>query len=149
VFTVARWLGVGYSTLVHHIQASLHLIGRAKSEALLANSPRAIRKMLTGLKTGANVMVVDGAWTGRPVDVHVGDLIIISHDGTVEGTETSPLAEFISDARNGLLWEARRPGIGRIAGTEWSCFMRVSRRGYVGRSLFRHLEPAVDDEEAR
>ena len=44
------------------------------------------------------------------------------------------------------LFRARRPGLGKIRNNEgWSAFVRVSRRAFVGRSIFRHL--AEEDGE--
>ena len=47
-----------------------------------------------------------------------------------------------------LLARAVRPGISRVAATDsnWSAYIRVSRNGYSGRSMYRFLEEAEDDE---
>ena len=51
-----------------------------------------------------------------------------------------------SEVEHGRLFRAAMPGIGRLeTGTTWSAFVRVSRRDYVGRALYRHWEEAGDE----
>lgn len=49
--------------------------------------------------------------------------------------------EHMADRNGGRLISATRPGIARIDDSSgWSAFIRVSRREFVGREIFRHLE---------
>ena len=124
------------------------MIAAAKSDTLLAVPPSEIRRKLVGGGTIANIVVVDAAWTGRPVDVHVGDHLLLPADALID-QRPSLLLKMTGDVAAGVLWEAKRPGIGRIVGSGWSSFVRVSRHGYIGRSMFRHLEPAGDDDASQ
>ncbi len=141
-FLVAGYFGVGYTTLIHHMRSALHILPDTQARALLKVKPRKAQSLLLGWETPNPVVVVDDHWTGRAIDVEVGDSIFIRRDAQYEGACIEPL----SGVKHGRLFRAAKPGIGRLeAGATWSAFVRVSRRGYVGRSLYRHWEE-VDDE---
>ena len=141
-FMVASYFGVGYTTLIHHMRSALQVLPDTQAQALLKVSPRKAQSLLLGWQTPQVVVVVDGHWTGRAVDVEVGDLIFAPRGAQSEGTCFEPS----SDVEHGRLFVAGRPGIGRLeAGGTWSAFVRVSRRDYVGRALYRHWEEAGDE----
>ena len=74
--------------------------------------------------------------------MELGDLIFVQGGAQSEGAcvEPSPHMEY------GRLFRAASPGIGRLeSGTAWSAFVRVSRRDYVGRALYRHWEEARNE----
>ena len=141
-FMVAGYFGVGYTTLIHHMRSALQVLPDTRAQALLKVSPRKAQALLLGWQTPQTVVVVDGHWTGRAVDVEVGDLIFVPGGAQSEGTCFEPS----SDLEHRRLFVAGRPGIGRLeAGDTWSAFVRVSRRDYVGRALYRHWEEAGDE----
>ena len=138
-YVVACWLGVGYTTLIHHMRDVLTLTPRAHAEALLKVKPKQIRAALTGRETVENVIAVDTHWTGRPIDLEVGDLVMLPPGTTFEGKCIDVVER--SAARTILRGVA--PGEdGRVVNAEtgWPSFLRVARRGYHGRNLFRHRE---------
>jgi len=140
-FMVAGYFGVGYTTLVHHLRGALQVMADTRAQALLRVSPRKAQSLLLGWQTPQNVVVVDAHWTGRAVDVEVGDLIFVRGGAQSEGACLEPSR----DVEPGRLFRAVRPGVGRLeAITAWSAFVRVSRRDYVGRARFRHWEEAAD-----
>ena len=142
VFLIAKYFGVGYTTLIHHMRSALRVLPGVRAKALLRVSSRKAQSLLLGLQTPHNVVEVDAFWTGRTVDVEVGDLIFVRGGAQFEGA----CIELSSDIANGQLFRAARPGIGRLeASTAWSAFVRVSRRDFVGRSLYRHLEEVEDE----
>ena len=141
-FFVAGCFGVGYTTLVHHLRGALQVLPETRAQALLKVSPRKAQSLLLGWETSQTVVVVDAHWNGRAVDVEVGDLIFVRGGARSEGACVEPS----SDVEHGRLFRAARPGIGRLeADTAWSAFVRVSRRDYVGRALYRHWEEAGDE----
>jgi hypothetical protein len=75
----------------------------------------------------------------------VGDHVLLTADSIID-QQTPLLVQVGHLASDPMMWEAKRPGIGRIVGSKWSVFLRVSRQGYIGRGLYRHLEPAEGDE---
>ena len=140
-FMVAGYFGVGYTTLIHHLRSALQMLADTRAQALLRVSPRQAQSLLLGWQTPQNVVVVDAHWTGRAVDVEVGDLILVRGGAQSEGACLEPA----SDVEPGRLFRAVEPGVGRLeATTAWSAFVRVSRRHYMGRARFRHWEEAAD-----
>lgn len=136
-FMVAGYFGVGYATLVHHLRSAFRALTDAQARALLRISPRKAQSLLVGWQTKRTIVVVDTHWTGRAVDVEVDDLVFVLGEVQSEGTCFEPSA----DLERGKLFTATKPGIGRlIIGNSWSAFVRVSRRDYVGRALYRHWE---------
>ena len=142
IYMVSGYFGVGYATLVQHLRSALQVLPDTRAHALLKVSPREAQSLLLGWQTPDTVKVVDAHWTGRAVDVELGDLIFVRGGAQSEGACIEPS----SDVEHGRLFRAARPGIGRLeAGITWSAFVRVSRRDYVGRALYRHWEEVGDD----
>ncbi|MGH9904809.1 MAG: ImmA/IrrE family metallo-endopeptidase, partial [Pyrinomonadaceae bacterium] len=144
-YTVAGQLGVGYQTLVQHLQLSLNLISSTHAQELLRTTPKKLRCSLLGNNSARHLVIVDNWWGNVAVDLQVGDLAIIPVNVTVEGKS----AVSVSDHELGQLIEARQPGISRAESHDesWAVFIRVSRKDFIGRSIYRHLEdPDVDDK---
>ena len=141
-FLIAGYFGVGYATLIHHMRSALQVLHGTRAQALLGVSPRKAQSLLLGLRMPHKVVEVDAYWTGRAVDVEVGDFIFVRSGAQSDGACIEPS----SDVEHGRLFRAARPGIGRLeAGTAWSAFVRVSRRDFVGRSVYRHWEEVEDE----
>ena len=142
VSLVAGYFGVGYTTLIHHLRNALQVLPYSRAQELLSVRPREAQLRPSGLQTPYNVLEVDAFWTGRAVDVEVGDFIFVRSGAQSEGNCIEPS----SDIEQGRLFRAARPGIGRLeTNTAWSAFVRVSRRGFVGRSLYRHWKEVADE----
>lgn len=153
VFCVAGWLGVGYSALVHHMCWSLKLITWRHAEELLAIKLPRLREELLGRTIASDVYMVDSCWTGRPLDLKIGDIAIVPSGAVVESTTGVYAADpkhapaVASTTRRGVrVVEATTTGLGRIAAGDWAVFVRVSEREYAGRNLYRHLS-AVDSDD--
>lgn len=138
VYTVAGWLGVGYTALVHHMRGSLGMLTYPQSVRLLKASPKDIRASILGREVRENLLVVGEKWTNRAVDVQVGDLILLP-SGTYHEAKNLRVVE---EAERTVLLSATAPGVGRVYRPEsgWAAFVRVSRRNYVGLGPYRHLE---------
>ena len=134
---VAGYFGVGYATLVHHLRSAFRALTDAQAKALLKVRRRQAQELLLGWHPRQSVVAVDAHWAGRAVDVEVGDYIFFLGEAQSEGMCIEPYAGL----EKGKLFTATRPGIGRLkADNSWSAFVRVSRRGFVGRALYRHWE---------
>ena len=139
---VSNYFGVGYTTLIHHLRNALLLLPSPQAEKLLKVPPRRAQALSLGWETSETVWIADEYWTGRSIDVEVGDLIFVLGRPRLEGG----CVEHVADRDGGRLICARQPGIGRLEdGSGWSAFIRVSRREFVGRSLFRHQEEGDDE----
>ena len=142
VYVISNYFGVGYTTLIHHLRNALLLLPGPRAEQLLKVPPRRAQALSLGWETSDTVWIVDEYWTGRPIDTEVGDLIFVLGQPRLEGR----CVEHVADRDGGRLIRARQPGISRLEdSSDWSAFIRVSRREFIGRSLFRHHEE-VDDE---
>lgn len=142
MLSIAGWFGVGYGTLIHHMRSSLGMLSKPGAKALLSIQPKRIRQQILGVPTGSDCFLVDHTWVGRPLDLQIGDVALVDpvvnvENGCLTAAGTTP---------DGLqVLEAVATGIGRVVGPAWATFVRVQKRGFVGRAIFRHLE-TVDDE---
>jgi hypothetical protein len=143
-FVVATWLGVGYTTLIHHMEKALGLLDRCRAEELLRHQPVAIRSRLVGRECRENLIIADDHWCGRAIDVQMTDLILLPPDVRLEGR----CVELLEWDEMRTLARAITPGIGRVAanGSSWSAYIRVSRQQFIGLAKYRFLEE-VDDAE--
>jgi Zn-dependent peptidase ImmA (M78 family) len=139
VYTVAGQLGVGYETLIHHMLRVLCYISPGRAQVLRKTTPKQIREALLGVDRTRHLVIADRAWTEVAIDLQVGDMAIVPSGTRLEGTSV------VVDGRHGFLGTLVRggaPGISRAESDDgsWSCFIRVSRRDYVGWSTYRHWE---------
>ncbi|MBX3356444.1 MAG: ImmA/IrrE family metallo-endopeptidase [Phycisphaeraceae bacterium] len=136
LFVIAGELGVGFTTLVRHLQYGLELISAASTTALLRSSPKQIRGELSGDPSAPPLTIVGRAWPSVPVDLEVGDLLgvpmglDISGGGMINGPSS---AEY-------TFLRAERPGEFRptIGGRQVRA--RVARHGFVGQLKYRYLD---------
>jgi hypothetical protein len=141
-YRVACWLGVGYSTLAGHLHYALRTITQDQYAMIDRFTPKTIRESVLGQPTPDELIIVDEQWGGRPVDAAVGDFLLLPHGTTVEG----PFCDKRADLAYGVLFQAVTPGVGRFESSGgWAAFVRVSRKHYEGRSMFRHLEEVEYD----
>jgi hypothetical protein len=103
---------------------------------------RTIRSSFVRVENVEHVVVVDQCWVDRAIDVRVSDLIVLPAGAELEG----PCVDTLEGSDGRVIARAVRPGIGRVTveSVGWAAFVRVSRRGYVGRSVYR-FEEEVDD----
>jgi len=143
VYRLASWLGVGYTALVNHLGRVLRLVSPEQAAALAKLRLPAIRKSLLGFDCSQHLIIADEAWSGRPIDADVSDLIMLPADATLEGA----VLETLHRDQKLCIARAAKPGIGRVLrpNTTWAHFTRVSRKQFIGMFRFRHLEE-VDDE---
>jgi hypothetical protein len=142
IFTIAQELGVGYTTLVGHLERTLRCLPRTAADALRGVRLSQLRKQLAGFAVERDLLIVDQNWACRTIDVEVGDIVILPKDANAEG-ECASLAE--TPVRHAL---AVAPGIGRVTthADRPSASLRVSRREFTGLARYRHLEEVADDE---
>jgi Zn-dependent peptidase ImmA (M78 family) len=143
VYTIAGWLGVGYTTLLDHMASTLHLITLYQARELKKIPPKAIRAEYLKRETRENLIIVDAHWSERAIDVHVGDLVQLPADMDQEGDFVS----FQEDNQRGCLFCAVRQGVGRFfhPTSQWAVSVRVSRKNFVGRAQYRHQEDPDND----
>lgn len=145
LFTASSHVGVGYTTMAYHLSLALELISRDQLGALLKVQPKAVKESLLSFGFSNELVIVDNHWNNRPVDLQVGDIAVIPDGASWSGTSIRKL----TNCRAGVCLEAITPGIGRLsdARSDLAAFIRVCRRNYVGRNMYRHIEE-LDDESA-
>lgn len=143
---LANYFGVGYRTLIHHMERNLALLPSSRAAALRRLSPKQIRhKCWPDLSPTAELVVAKKPWFGRPIDLHVGDTLLLPPDAVQEGDRISLILQSASERA----YVAAQPGIGRVetASGGWAAYLRVARRhpegGFVGRGIYRF----EDDDE--
>jgi hypothetical protein len=134
-YTVACQLNVGYSTLVNHCAFSLGVISRNRCKTLLRIQPKSIRCRLAWGVDTPHLVVVDRSWNNHvPVDIRVGDALLLEEGMSIEGACATTSNE------QPLLAYGVQPGIGRLVMHETATFLRVRRAEFVGRAIYRHLD---------
>lgn len=140
VYIAACALGVGYATLIRHIQLSLREIPKSRAAELLKETPKAIRTEILKESAETDLIVVDEHWDAlRAVDLQVGDFAVFPKATQLEGTMAH-----IENSGQTVVIRAIQPGIGRAVCGSWASFVRVSKRRYAGRAAFRFLEEPDD-----
>jgi hypothetical protein len=142
VYVIATYFGVGFGTLVNHMCISLGLINRTRAEELLRNQPLDLRGRILGAECRNNLVVADTNWVGRAIDLEVGDLVCAPPDVLFEGRCT----EIVERNSARVVLRAVTTGIGRLAAGPWASFVRVSRKDYAGRAVYRFEEEVSDGE---
>ena len=147
IYVVAGWLGVGYTTLIQHMQSTLKMLSRSKANVLRKVRPKSIRCELMGENIAENVIVADEHWYGRAIDIEVGDYLLLPPQASAEKQGTRMSLQLLDELPGQTIMRGVLPGIARVHHQTygWSAYVRVSRRNYVGRSVYRHLEDPKDD----
>jgi hypothetical protein len=143
MYALSSWLGVGYTTLIGNMQWGMNLLERDQAEALEKLRGPQIRKSILGCECKEHLIVVDEAWSGRPIDAQVGNILILPPATLIE----SGVVELMDSDERRIVARAVRPGIGRgvIRNTSWAQYIRVSRKQFTGLARFRHLEEVEDE----
>lgn len=138
VYAVSTWLGVGYETLIGHLEMTLRLLPSSRADKLRRASPKVLRQELLGGNLVPHLVIAGPSWTDRAIDLRVGDGVLVPSDSIQEGERVS----LQSTAVGGRLAVATRRGIGRIESPSsgWSSFVRVMPNNYEGQSRFRFDE---------
>jgi len=137
LYIVSIWLGVGYTTLAKHMYYSLDFLPQSNMRELCKISPKTLKADILGQKLKENLIIVDENWTGRPIDIQVGDLILATEQVRLEGRSIESCS---MPGKN--IFKASRPGLSRLYSNDgrWASFVRVSRKEYEGQCRYRHLE---------
>lgn len=138
VYAVSKYFGVSYEGLIYHMTFSLRLINRPLSESLLKTTPKEIRMLLLGAETKNDFIPVDLEWLDRPIDLQVGDFVLLPDGAESAGICVSELRE----APSGRLFQGSAPGEGlvKVPYTDWSIKIRVCKPQYVGLNRYRFEE---------
>lgn len=143
LYNLSCQFNAGYSSLAKHMHWGLALLTHKQHDFLLNYQPKHLRMELLGEDCPGGLVVSDKNWASVPIDLQVGDYAIIPEDIIVPG----PSLQYAKQIKNGILVSASQPGITRLqtkAG-DWSTYVRVCRKDFTGRSIYRHLEEAENE----
>jgi Zn-dependent peptidase ImmA (M78 family) len=138
IFTLASYFGVGYTTILNHMHYSLKLLPTNSFRKLLSIKRKEIISHLTKSEINDDLVIVDSFWGLRPIDLQVGNFLLIS---TELENESNNLIIIESNSRY-KLYQASKPGIVRLCSynSNRAIFCRISRKSYIGWNKYKHLE---------
>jgi Zn-dependent peptidase ImmA (M78 family) len=149
MYGVACSFGVGYETLIGHLEYSLKMLGAARTTILRKMKLPKIRKRILKSDISGHLIVVDRHYLPATVDaesgndVEPGNLLLLPEDATSDGDQI----ELIERSSNGTLYRAVRPGLARatLPTNNSGVVVRVSQFQYAGLARYRHLEETPND----
>ena len=143
IYRVACQLGVGYETLLTHLCWSLNLIRRSQMEDLKAVPPKEIRRAVLGYHKSTHLIYVDEFWHKVAIDLEVDEFAFAPPHLQLRGSAATIVGVTIF----GTIIKGVRPGIAQLSSeqNEWAAMIRVSKKQFVGRCQFRHLENSDDE----
>jgi hypothetical protein len=141
LYRVATELDVGYGTLCTHLRYGLGLVNDAWIKSRGNFVPKAIRAAIAPQSECSRLVVLDEHWPMIPVDLEVGDDLVVSDLGRVQ-LPSSLRHEGEHDGRRIL--RAAAPGETRIVVGGQSIAIRIARAGFCGMLKYRYLEEGED-----
>jgi Zn-dependent peptidase ImmA (M78 family) len=134
-FLVAGEMSIGYETLVTHLNFVLELLPSDKRGELLKTSPKSIKSDLAGVTWAGPLTVVDDAWKNTPIDLEVGEILVLPATPEAHGDLLTP-KESVGGRK---LFIAFKPGTTEVKIGATRRTLRVSREHYVGPYSNRYL----------
>jgi hypothetical protein len=119
---------------------SLRIIGTSTFDSLVKVQPIKIKEKILGKSFKGHLVVLDDYWTTSVIELEVGDKILLKDDHFLEGN--CLVSE--KGTESGVEINATMPGQGAIINkkNEAVIRIRVIRKEYQGRSIFRYLSDA-------
>lgn len=142
IFIVAQELGVGFTTLVGHLEQVLHRLTRGRADEHRRVPLANLRRRVAGFEVEHDAIVVDEHWSRRTVDVEVGDVMLLPPTAEIAGS----CASLVSTPVRHLV--VRAPGHATVSlqPNQPTLVIRSSRRHFTGLARYRHLEDFTDVE---
>jgi len=142
VFVVAQELGVGFTTLIGHLERTLGHVSQSAADALRRVRLPQLRDHLAGFHVEHDLTIVDQHWARRTIDAEVGDVLLAPPHAEFEGSCASiagPPVGRLTAIASGIGQLSVGPGRPAIP-------VRISRRGFAGLAQYRYLEESADEE---
>jgi hypothetical protein len=138
IYLVASQLGVGYETLLKHLHWSLNLIDHSRMTDFCLIPPKDIRRTVIGSRCPGHLVLADQLWHKVAIDLEIGDVAVVPK----ECTQTGLSVRCIGECEYGKMFQAVHTGLAQLLANQqdWAAMVRVSRKHYVGRGAYRHLE---------
>jgi hypothetical protein len=136
VFAVANELGVGYGTLIMHMNVVMDVLPSSHRDALAKISPKTIKAELAGVVSSRALTIADSHWRLTPIDLEVGDFAILPIESAKECKLVALQREYLSRS----VYVAVRAGTERLDIGGGPLLIRVARYQYVGPLRNRYLD---------
>lgn len=142
VLRLACYFGVGYGTLIDHMALTLKLLGPQQRESLLQTQPKELKAHFS-CSPQSDVILVDGLWRDRAVDLDIGDILVL-HQGVA--VEDGPCLTPHGTNDGQQMFKAVSRGYIRAfhKSSDWAVNIRVASKHYEGLAQYRFLH---DPEE--
>lgn len=142
-FAVSGYMGVGYKSLLTHMHRSLRIISSSHFKLLNKISTKKLKTRLIGFEHTGEVILSDKYWGEKPVDICVGDILILPPQTITDET----CLQLVEAKPDKLIYRATSQGIDRAQNEleDWASHVRVSRVHFEGLVQYRHF-PEVDNE---
>ncbi|MDO8589242.1 MAG: ImmA/IrrE family metallo-endopeptidase [Armatimonadota bacterium] len=141
VYVVAQNFGVGYTTLIGHMECTLRCVLSSVATGLLKQKLTQLRSDLAGFQIDQDLLVVDDHWGERPIELEIGDVAVIPPSAGFTG------ACAIRKTKPRVHIAATISGSGSVAlNNSRSIEIRVSRPRFTGLARYRYLEEPADAE---
>lgn len=143
MYNIACEFGVGYTTLLTHLTASVNMLSQERATVLRRVSPKALRTKILGRVSSELLIILDRHCAGCTLDTEVNTLLLLPPGTTVSGANL----RYEDDLQSGRLFRAVQPGIiqASVNDAAWAIFVRIAREGYVGLAQYRHMENIPDE----
>jgi hypothetical protein len=138
LFRVSCDLGVGFSTLIHHITFGLQMTGPDWAQKHARITAQSIRQSLLGPVSAPSVLHVDEHYSAPTVDLSVGEVLVTEAPAIT--TSDRLLHEESNELATHRLYRAARPGESSVHIGGRLVSLRVCRTNYVGPHRNRFLE---------
>jgi hypothetical protein len=134
-FILASQLGVGYGTLVLHMNTVMDLLSTASRDDLEKVSPKAVKADLFGTSCPRPLVIADRAWRTVPIDAEREDVVILP---SRTGDDCSLLTPH-GHRGNMSVYIATAVGETTLSFGGGEIVLRVSRQHYIGPLSNRYL----------
>lgn len=142
ILYLSNYFNVGYTTITNHLAFALKIISPSQAKIFKSRAKGDIFIDLVNMKINSDLILLDELFVNS-IDVNVDDYILAPNHIKFEGNNLMIEKELTKSK----LYRACSTGISRFINTQtdWSKFCRVSKKEYIGRNIFRHLEEVDDD----
>ena len=143
IYQVASSFGVGYQTIIGHLEYSLRYITAPCANVLRKSKLPQIRERILGFATKSPLVIADRHHALGTLDAEVGTLVLLPPGAAADSDHIAPF----KDTPTGTAFRAVRPGLARVSlsNADWGVVVRVSREDYAGLAKYRHLEETEGD----
>lgn len=143
VYEISQYLGVSYAGLIQHMRWSLKIINDHHAQSLLKITPKEIKSGFTGQDQYSEVIIANECWTTRAIDLSVNDFLCLPTDFIVDEN----FFQHVGFNNQNSIFQANKQGISLIkaGSSDWCANVRISRSGFNGRNVYRHMEDPDDN----